>query len=118
MSTHQNHCTESPGGLSTARATWKTTGARSLLNRARFRGRLHRDGFDGQSALIAVLPASLTLTAGAETIYVPTMYAQLDFAHFWHSGCGAKRLKSLSLIGWHKTFIHVQALNSGGPLDG
>jgi hypothetical protein len=39
--------------------------------------------------------------------------SELDFAHFWHSGCGTKPLKTLISVGWHKTFLHVQALDSG-----
>jgi hypothetical protein len=46
----------------------------------------------------------------------PTGY-KLDFAHFWHFGCGAKPLKMLISMGWHKTFLHVQALDLG-PSNG
>jgi hypothetical protein len=42
---------------------------------------------------------------------------KLDFAHFWHFGCGAKPLKMLVSMGWHKTFLHVQALDLG-PSNG
>ena len=42
---------------------------------------------------------------------------KLDFAHFWHFGCGAKPLKMLISMGWHKTFLHVQALDLG-PSNG
>jgi hypothetical protein len=42
---------------------------------------------------------------------------ELDFAHFWHFGCGAKPLKILVPVGWHKTFLHVQALDLG-PSNG
>jgi hypothetical protein len=39
--------------------------------------------------------------------------SELDFAHFWHFGCSAKSLKMLVLMGWYKTFLHVQALDLG-----
>src|SRR3954471_23440698 len=56
----------------------------------------------------AILPAaSSTLERASELID-----AKLDFAHFWHSGCGAKPLKMLISMGWYKTFLHVQALDS------
>jgi hypothetical protein len=42
---------------------------------------------------------------------------KLDFAHFWHSGCGAKPLKMLVSVSWHKTFLHVQAMDLG-PSNG
>jgi len=43
--------------------------------------------------------------------------SKLDFAHFWHFGCGTKSLKMLVSVGWHKTFLHVQALDLG-PSNG
>src|SRR4051794_9035155 len=61
--------------------------------------------------------ACMSYTAALAGLQDKTSVPDLDFAHFWHFGCGAKPLKMLVSMGWHKTFLHVQALDLG-PSNG
>jgi hypothetical protein len=72
-----------------------------------------------QARTLAILRGEIKVTPDDPKVWFTSLesLAQLDFAHFWHFGCGAKPLKMLVSMGWHKTFLHVQALDLG-PSNG